>query len=216
MTGASQTGPDSEEGPGKLSTACKSGFGKLLRTLEAPDLRGFSVSCSVFLPKNHFCGIIQKVFFLREISSSAFLCKTGVFSILTCFLTIPSSSSSDELLISKTFVLFNFVSSSRTFRVFIEEDRPRSTSILFCFLSFVLFLNSGIYSLPSETKSSSEDDSEDDSSGLWDGSASFRAIEILISTNFLINYIRVFQKVLLEQHRRECSKELQIFLIRQR
>ena len=54
MTGASQTGPDSEEGPGKLSTAAKAGFGKLLRPLEALDLRGSSVSCSVFLPKNHF------------------------------------------------------------------------------------------------------------------------------------------------------------------
>ena len=55
MTGASHTGADSEEGPGKLSTAAKSGFGKLLRTLEALDLGGSSVvSCSVFLPKNHF------------------------------------------------------------------------------------------------------------------------------------------------------------------
>jgi hypothetical protein len=53
MAGAS--GPDSEEGPGKLSTGGKSGFGKLLRTLEAPDLRGCSmISGSVFLSKFYF------------------------------------------------------------------------------------------------------------------------------------------------------------------
>ena len=158
MAGAS--GPDSEDGPGKLSTGGNSGFGKLLRTLEAPDLRGCStISGSSFLSKFYFDRNARKNLVLREILSSAFLCKTGVFSTLPGFLTIPSSSSSEELLKSWTLVLFNFVELSRVFRVFLDEDLGRSTSILTRFLSFVLFLYAGTYSLPSETKSSSEQDS---------------------------------------------------------